>query len=345
VPPAATGANTVPGQNLTGAYLGNAPIAGPVPAGIPHIVPNPFDNTLIIQCTPQEYEQILNLLRQIDIPPRQVLIEAKIYEVDLTADLAGGVQAYLQKVGSAAATSAIDPLPGAPAPSRVLAAVSSAGGVGLTTGALVLKSHELLATLTASDSRLKGRVISSPSIIATDSIPATMNVGDQVPTLTSQAVAGGVQSNGSSVFTNTIATQTSGTTFSITAHVNSSGIVTMIINQQVSAPVPPPANAAIQSPSFTNRSVSTQMTVRDGDTVAIGGIITEKHTESSSGVPFLHRIPVVGAAFGAKDVHTDRTELIIFLTPRVLYDTIQLDDATEEIKSNLKRVSKLMKDQ
>jgi general secretion pathway protein D len=119
----------------------------------------------------------------------------------------------------------------------------------------------------------------------------------------------------------------------------------MIINQQVSSPVAPEANAAIQSPSFTNRSMTTQMTVRDGDTVAIGGIITENHTESSSGVPFLHRIPVLGAAFGAKDVHTDRTELIIFLTPRVIYDTIQLDDATEEIKSNLKRVSKLMKDE
>ena len=87
------------------------------------------------------------------------------------------------------------------------------------------------------------------------------------------------------------------------------------------------------------------MTVRDGDTVAIGGIITETHAESSNGVPFLHRVLVLGAAFGAKDVHTDRTELIIFLTPRVLYDTIQLDDATEEIKSHLKHVSKLLKDE
>jgi general secretion pathway protein D len=172
-----------------------------------------------------------------------------------------------------------------------------------------------------------------------------MNVGEQVPTLSSQALAGGVQSGGSSVFANTISNVSTGTTFSITAHVNSSGIVTMIVNQQVSAPQQPAATAAIQSPSFSNRSLSTQMTVRDGDTVAIGGIITETHSESSNGVPFLHRIPILGAAFGAKDVSTSRTELIIFLTPRVLYDTIQLDDATEEIKSNLRHVSKLLKDQ
>jgi len=332
--------------NQTGTYLGYPAFGGyGLPPGVPHIVPNPFDNTLIIQASPQEYEQITNLLRQIDVPPRQVLIEAKIYEVDLTGDLAGGVNAYLQKVGSNAATSAANPLQGAPTPSRTLAAVSSSAGLGLTTGALVLKSHELLVALTASELRTHTRVISTPEIIATDSVPATMNVGEQVPTLSSQAIAGGVQSGGNSVFANTVSNVSTGTTFSITAHVNSSGIVTMIINQQVSAPQQPAANAAIQSPSFSNRSLSTQMTVRDGDTVAIGGIITETHSESSNGVPFLHRIPVLGAAFGAKDVHTDRTELIIFLTPRVLYDTIQLDDATEEIKSHLKHVSKLLKDE
>jgi general secretion pathway protein D len=334
-------------NDLTGGFLGQPPPTGAPGTGIPSVIPNPFDNTLLIRATPQEYEQILNLLRSLDVPPRQVLIDAKIYEVDLTTDTAGGVESYLQKVGSSAATGAGSNLPGAPAPSRTLAAVAGAGigGIGLTTGALVLQSHELLLALTASDSKLKGRVISSPSIIATDSIPATMNVGSQVPTLTSQAVAGGVQQGGSSVFTNTVSNQSTGTTLSILARVNSSGAVTMVINQQVSSPIAPAPSAAIQSPSFSNRSVSTQMTVQDGETVAIGGIITENHTESTGGVPFLNRIPVVGAAFGSKAVHTDRTELIIFLTPRVIFDTNTLQDATDEIKSNLKRVGKLMKDE
>jgi len=340
------GAPIAPRTDLTGSFLSPATTGQPV-AGLPGVIPNPFDNTLLIRATPQEYEQILNLLRSLDVPPRQVLIDAKIYEVDLTADTAGGVETYLQKIGSNAATGVGSALQGVPSPSTTLAAVAGAGigGIGLTTGALVLKSHELLAAITASDSKTKGRVISAPSIIATDSIPATMNVGSQVPTLASQAVAGGVQQGGNSVFTNTINNQSSGTTLSIVARVNSSGAVTMIINQQVSSPVPPSPTASIQSPSFTNRSVSTQMTVQDGDTVAIGGIITENHTETSGGVPFLNRIPLLGAAFGSKAVHTDRTELIIFLTPRVIFDTNQLQDATEEIKSNLKRVAKLMKDQ
>jgi general secretion pathway protein D len=124
--------------------------------------------------------QILGLLRQLDIPPRQVLIDAKIYEVDLSGAFAAGVTAYLEKKDSGAAGAA----------GRILNVASGAGGVALTTGALVLRSHELLAAVTASETKSHTRVISAPSIIATDSIAASLNVGDDVPTLTSQAVGG-----------------------------------------------------------------------------------------------------------------------------------------------------------
>jgi general secretion pathway protein D len=325
--------------DLTGNYLGYGAAGLPPGGRIPHVIPNPFDNTLLIQGTPQEYEQIASLLRQIDISPRQVLIDAKIYEVDLTGAFAAGVESFLQQRGTSTPSSG-----GGITPTRILQATGGAGGLALTTGALVLKSHELLAVLTAQEQRTRVRVVSAPSIMATDSIPATMNVGDQVPVLTSQAVVGGVQSGGSSVFANTVSNQASGVTLNITAHVNSSGVVTMIINQQVSAPEAPPIGVTSASTSFSNRSISTQLTVEDGDTVAIGGIITEKRTESSGGVPVLHRIPLLGAAFGAKSSNSSRVELIIFLTPRVIYDTNQIIDASDELKSNLKRVQKLMKE-
>ncbi len=323
--------NTNPADQ-TGMYMGNymmQPQNGP---RVPHVIPNPFDNTILIQGTPQEYEQILGLLRQLDIPPRQVLIDAKIYEVDLNGAFAAGVSAYLDKKDTG-------PF------SRALTAASGAGGLSLTTGALVMRSHELLAALTASETSSRTKVISAPSIIATDSIPATLNVGDDVPVLTSQAIAGGVQSGGSSVFTNTVSNRSTGVTLAIMAHVNSSGIVTMIINQNVSSPQPPAANSAIQSPSFSNRSFQTQITVQDGDTVAIGGIILESNLQSSAGVPFLHRLPGIGAAFGAKNYSKSRTELVVFLTPRVIYDTNQMVDATDEIRSGMRRINKVMKDQ
>ena len=171
-----------------------------------------------------------------------------------------------------------------------------------------------------------------------------MNVGDDVPMLTSQAV-GGVQQSGNSLFTNTVASRSSGVTLTILARVNSSGIVTMVINQNVSSPQAPSASSSIQSPSFQNRSFQTQITVQDGDTVAIGGIIQESNLQSSSGVPFLHRLPGIGALFGAQSITKSRTELVVFLTPRVIYDTNQMVDATDEIRSNMKRIQKLSKDQ
>jgi general secretion pathway protein D len=334
------------GAGQTGSYL--SPNMG-LPPGAPHIIPNPLDNTILVMGTPQEIEQIKTLVTQLDVAPRQVLIDAKIYEVDLDNEFAAGVESYLQKVGSNSATGVTgntnsSTAIGGLAPATALTYAGGPGGLALTIGALVSKNNQLIGLLNMAESRGKSRVISAPSIIATDSIPATMNVGTQVPTLSSQAVVPGVQTSGSSVFANTVSNESSGVTLAIIAHVNSSGIVTMVINQQVSAPIAPAASAAIQSPSFSNRSVSTQVTVHDGDTVAIGGAILENHTDSVAGIPGLSRIPLIGPLFGAKNTTTSRTELIIFLTPRVIYDTNQIVDATEEIKSNLKRIGKLLKD-
>jgi len=113
----------------------------------------------------------------------------------------------------------------------------------------------------------------------------------------------------------------------------------MIVNQQVSSPQPPAAGG-IQSPSFSTQGVSTQITVQDGDTVAIGGVISESNTVTMNGIPLLHRIPVFGALFGSRSYSSDRNELVIFLTPHVIYDSTQMVDATEEVKARLKGLRK-----
>jgi len=324
-------------NDLTGSYLtGSGYGYGGYQTHPPHprIIPNPFDNTLLIQGTPQEWAQISRLIEQIDVAPRQVLIEAKIYEVDLTGAWSAGVQAFLQKRG--------------PATDRLWSGSSNLNGLpglGLTAGLLVGHTRELLAFLSTSEATTHAKVISAPTVIATDSIPASINVGQEVPTLTSQAVSG-VQIGGTSQFANTISSRSTGVALNIMARVNSSGVVTMIINQEVSAPTPPPSGVSvnINSPSFSKRNVATQVTIQDNDTVSIGGIIQESDSSSSSGIPFLHRIPIVGAAFGNKSTSKARTELIVFLTPHVIYDTNQIADATEELKSKMKRLEKLIKE-
>ena len=322
-------------RDQTGNFLGSTGQAGAVQGSMPVVVPNPFDNTLIIKGSEQEIEQIKDLLRQLDVAPRQILIDAKIYEVDLTGQFSAGVTSALQAAGTIGGYA-----------NGVTASGGAAGAV-LTLGEVVLHSKQLFAALNLSENKGRTRVVSAPSIIATDSVPATMNVGDQVPVATSQAAVGGVTVGGTTPFANTIGSASTGVTFSIVARANSSGIVTMIIDQQVSAPEAPPlgVNTAVESTSFSNRSVSTQITVQDGDTVAIGGIIMEKYAESVGGIPVLYRIPFIGPIlFGSKSITSSRTELIIFLTPRVIYDTNQMSEATDEIRTSLKLINKVMKD-
>ena len=176
----------------------------------------------------------------------------------------------------------------------------------LTAGTLVGQTRQLLGILTASEDNRTTKVISAPMLIATDSIPASINVGQDVPTLTSQALTG-AQAGGNSLFANTVSSRNSGVTLSILARITDSGIVTLVIDQEVSTAQAPSASAAIQSPSFQTRSISTQVTVQDGDTIAIGWIIQNTNTSSSAGVPWLHRLPVVVAAFGAKSTSSGRT--------------------------------------
>ena len=320
----------------TGTYMGsNAESTGGYGRMMyPRIVPNPYDNTIIVQGTPQHWEQIRHLMEQLDIAPRQVQIDAKIYEVDLTGDFSSGVEAFLQKKGAASTV-----IPGG----TQLLGASTGTALQLTAGMLVGHSRQLLALLNASESKTRTKVISAPTVVATDSISASITVGSEVPTLASQALAGGLQQGGNSLFTNTIQSKSTGVGLQILARVNPSGVVTMVINQDVTAPVPT-TTSNIDSPSFSKRNVQTQVTVEDGDTIAIGGIIQETATESSSGIPYLHRIPILGAAFGGKTSTKQRTELIVFLTPRVIYDTTQSADITEEIKSKMKILQKLMKD-
>jgi general secretion pathway protein D len=331
--PSTTAAST----DQTGSYLSGGASGGAF--GQPRIVPNPFDNTLIVQSSPDQWEQIKGLLDQLDVSPRQVLIDAKVFEVDLSGSFAAGVEAYLQQKG---ATN-----PAGITTTQLLGSSNAAGSATLllTAGTLVGQSRELLALLTLQETRTRAKVLSAPSVIATDSIPASITVGDSVPTLTSQAVNPGVTNGGNSLFTQTISNTSTGIGLNILARVNSSGIVTMVINQNVTAPEPNPTGANINSPSFSQRNVSTQVTVQDGDTIAIGGIINESTTETASGIPFLDRLPYIGAAFGMKTNTKKRSELIIFLTPRVIYDTNQIADATQELKDKVKNLKKVIRNE
>ena len=318
----------------TGSPLGNAgePVGGN-PYGDPaqdpratlssiRIVPDPVNNLVIVQATQQEWDAIRGTLLDLDTPPRQVLIDAKIYEVSLSGALSSGVSAYLRNRSQPRSDA------------KLTGGFDISGVTNLSIGMLVGSTRELALFLQGSATEGRTRVISAPTLIATDNIPAEIVVGQTVPTLSSQAVAGGAFSQGSSLFTNTISNVQTGVRLAVTARVNASGIVTLQILQEVSTPTG--ITGPIQSPTIDRRNVSTQVTVNDGDTVAIGGIIQETRTYDSARVPVLGRIPVLGRAFGGTRESTSKTELIVLLEPHVIYDQNQISSATQELRGRMK---------
>jgi len=337
-PPPAQGA-AGPATDRTGTYLGVQQVGTNQATGIGgsmvRIVPDTVNNLIIVQSTQQEWEVIRKTLAQLDLSPRQVLIDAQIYEVTLTDAFSSGVRAYLQQRGAAGSTGG--------SATRKLVGGFAGGTAALSIGHLIGQTRELLAFLDVTQSNGRTKVVSAPSVIATDNIAATINVGTEIPVLTSQGLVGGAQSGGTSLFTNTVSSRSTGVILNVTARVNASGIVTLIINQEVSSPQAAAAGG-IQSPSIQKRSVSTQVTVEDGSTIAIGGIMQDNDLYATARVPILGKIPILGAAFGSTSITKTKTELIILMTPRVIYDENEIKDASEDLKSRLRGLRKIMKD-
>jgi general secretion pathway protein D len=291
----------------------------------PRIVPNPLDNALIIQADAQQYQSILKILQELDIPPRQILLESKIYEIDLQDQWQYGVNYTL-----------------GPRTSTQLGGASllQAGTTTLTVGALVSNGRELLATLTANENVSKVHMLSEPSLIATDSIPASITVGSQIPVSTGST---SIPTTGGVAVSSSLSSENIGITFQVNARVNPSGIVTLIINQEISG-IDNTNTTNSSSPAFSQQVVQTQITVQDGDTIAIGGTIQDSVTNTVTGVPGLDRLPFIGGLFGVKGRTHTRSEMIIFMTPHVIYDETGLIEASDELKARLKDLRKIVKD-
>jgi len=321
VGPAAGPLGVVPGAPAPTATAPAASAASGSSQNPPRIVANPLDNSLLIQADAQQYQSILKLLKELDVPPRQILLEAKIFSVTMSGSFSMGVNYYYQKVSGQNRS---------PAASLVNAVTQMSAGM------VVGQAKELLAFLSLQDNAGNARVISEPSLIATDSIPAAINVGTQVPVLTGTIITPG---GGTNLQSQGISSHDTGVTLQVNARVNPSGVVTLIINQEVSKPAAT-TTSNIQTPSFDQQVVQTQITMQDGDTIAIGGIISENTSSGSAGIPGLNRLPYVGGIFGSKTFSRDRSELIIFMTPHVIYDTNDLLEASQELKTRVRKLRK-----
>jgi general secretion pathway protein D len=261
------------------------------------------------------------------------LIDCKVFEVDLTGELDMGVTAFLQARSSASKQASGSFAPGASG-TPVLS-----GAAGLVVG----QSRELLTFLTAVENHSRIKVISAPSVLASDNQTAHIEVGTSIPTLTSVGYTGAQQTGGGSIFTNSISQTETGVILTVTPRVNAGGMVTMAVNQTVSVPGAPPSTA-IPSPTIQNREVDTQVSVADGQTIALGGIIQETKSVTTNRIPLLGDIPWIGVLFGSTTTSSTRTELIVLITPHVIITRHDADQMTDELKHTIKLAAKVLSD-
>ncbi len=280
------------------------------------VVADDANNSLLIFSTATEFERVKQVLEEVDSVPNQVLLEAVIAEVSLDDDLKFGVRWFLGEGNnhgtfSDAASGAI---------SSVFPGFS-----------YFLKANDISFTLNALSSVTNVRVLSAPSLVVLDNKSATLQVGDQVPIVTQSAKA--VTAADAPVVTN-VELKDTGVILKVTPRVNDSGLVTLDIEQEVSS-VTKTTTSGIDSPTIQQRKMKTSVVVQDSEALALGGLIQERETTGKTKVPVLGDIPLLGTAFRNKTNATARTELIIFIRPRVIRDLNEARRVTAEFRQQL----------
>jgi general secretion pathway protein D len=331
VPAPAAGRN-----ELLGGVPAAAALSGPVPQTGVRVTADQTNNALIINATPQEYAPIEAALEKLDITPLQVLIEATVAEVSLTDQLNMGLQ-YFIKSGNFAGIFA----PAlATATGGITTGTTAFPGVGVGTNVTVAYSSggtnlvlQALASLTTV------RVLSSPDLLVLNNGTARLQVGSQLPIATGSSTST-ISPNAPTV--NSISYKDTGVILQITPRVNASGLVLLDMSEEVSsAAAPPPSGqttttAQQSSPTINTRRVTSSLAINDGQTICLAGLIQDQRTNTSSGLPWLKDIPVLGFIFGQKSDQVSRSELIVLVTPHVVRDRADVDAVTSEVRNKLR---------
>ena len=274
------------------------------------------NNAVVIIATAEQFGMIEATLRKLDIVPLQVLIEATIAEVALNDVLEYGLQ-WAFESGN---------LSGILTNSLVNVVPQSFPGFNL-----VLDTSDVRAVLSALSEVTDVEVISSPQLMVLDNQTARLQVGDQVPISTQTSVS---TIDPDAPIVNSISYFDTGVILEVTPRVNASGLVTLDIALDVSDAVETTISS-IDSPTIQQRSIQTTVAVQSGETVALGGLIRERSTESVSGIPILMDIPLLGNLFKTTGQEAQRTELLVLITPRVVRGAAQARAVTDELRKRL----------
>jgi general secretion pathway protein D len=315
------------------------------------IVADEVTNSLIVLATKRDYQLVLDVVKKIDVVPRQVVLEVMIAEVDLNKTLEFGI-AYAFQSGQLKAA-LVTGSPTLNTPPNIFAntgagniggqflngILNSARGPANGAFAVITDPKNFSIFINALSTLTRVKMLSAPHVIAADNREAHILVGESVPILTSTSTF--LQTSGVAPTTaNTVQYRDVGKILTVLPQVNSKGLVNLQIRQEVSA-VAQQVFGNTNSPSFSTREAETTMVVQDGGTVIIGGIIDDSINSDRRGVPYLMEVPVLGRLFRSDNDMTTRTELLITITPTVIHNRDEAREVTDQFTDRIGGLAEL----
>jgi general secretion pathway protein D len=301
------------------------------------ITPDTADNSIVVYSNQEDYRIIERSLHQLDRPRLQVAIDATVAEVTLTDALQFGVQYFFTNNSSnvgllPAAPPALAAPVTADAASGVQSAIQSAFLTRVLPGFNLLLGSEAQpkVILSALSNLTTVKVLSAPSVVVMDNQPALLQVGNEIPISTGVAT---ILTNANNPVVNTIEMRNTGVILKVLPHVYANGMIQMEIEQEISNVVNP--SQATLTPTISQRRVHSTIAVTSGQTVLLAGLISDQDQATKAGIPLLSDIEVIGNLFGTKSVQKQRTEVIMFIKPHLIRNSVDARSVSEEFRSRL----------
>ena len=291
---------------------GPSPGQGPKPASLSGpvtIVPDELTNSLLIRASQQDFDVVKQGVAQLDIRPLQVLIEVMIVEARHDRSFSFGSDLFLPPQSLDKGNGTVD-------------AKSVGGGLGdLVIHLMNLGHAEIDATLRAAASKGDVQIVSRPVLLASNNTEARLLVGSQRPFVqVSRSLPTDTPTRDQVVQYRDV-----GTRLTIRPTINQDGYVSLIVQQEVNAAT---SEVQFDAPVISTREAVTQVLVKDGQTIVLGGLRDRQRNANQTGIPILSRLPIVGGLFGSADRSSSETELYLFLTPRILKTDADADSVT-----------------
>ena len=308
---------------------------GAVPEGEINIVVDETNNALVIRAFAGDYKSILETIKKLDIYPKQVLIEVFLAEITLDDSNKFGIE--WSRFISSNPPLAQEVIVGKRPPADPFSAAMSAVGIRYS---IVELGGRVAAAINAAAAEDRLNVISSPHIIASHNKEAKIQIGSSQPILTNTYTTTATGTPG--VVEGTIEYKDIGIILTVTPRVSDGGLVTLEISVEsstVNTSAIPLGNLT-NVPVFGKKTAKTILSVTEGQTIVIGGLIEESKEVKKTGIPLLSKIPLLGALFGFHEYGKKKTELVLLMTPHVITDHIQSKAVTDEFKERLEGVRK-----